>query len=70
MLRRGRTVLLEGQTEHVDVGVLSTLGMLEWSKFPALQPRCLGFLRDLGAGPYHVSCLSKSAVYVTQAHDA
>jgi hypothetical protein len=43
MLRGGRTVLVEGQTEHVDVGVLSTLGMPEWSKFPALHSCCLGF---------------------------
>ena len=33
MLRGGRTVLLEGQTEHVDVGVLSTLGMPKCSNF-------------------------------------
>ena len=38
MLRGGRIVLLEGQAEHIDVGVLSTLSISEWSSFRLHNP--------------------------------
>ena len=50
MLRGGRTVLLEGQTEHVDVGVLSTLGMPKCSNFRLRTLLCWAFTHSSAMG--------------------
>lgn len=54
------TVLLEGQTEHIDVAN----PISEWSNFPL----CRAFLCNLSDGHYHVRCLSKSAVHIVLYH--
>jgi hypothetical protein len=52
MLCGGRTVLLKGQTEHVDVGVLSTLGLRVGQTFGFTTSASLAFY----ATSYHARC--------------